>query len=139
MRFFLDENETPAILPPLRAVFFHHEFVTALDEGLSGVLDKELIHEVSARGFDAIMTQDRNQLSNREERDALIETGLHWIGHRQPDAEGLLYIVNSTAAYLAAMPHVLDEMSSVTGAHAFHVRNLPLQKGQRVTVSRLKL
>ncbi|SPF02399.1 hypothetical protein SMA5143A_3154 [Streptomyces sp. MA5143a] len=74
----------------------------------------------------------------RNERDALIETGLHWIGHRQPDADGLLYIVNSTAAYLAAMPHILDEISNVTGAHAFHVRNLPLLKGQRVTVSRLK-
>ncbi|MGW4047354.1 PIN-like domain-containing protein [Streptomyces sp. NPDC004721] len=138
MRFFLDENETPAILPPLSTVFFHHEFRTAHDEGLSGVMDTELIHAVSDRGFDAIMTQDRNQLSNRDERDALIETSLHWIGHRQPDADGLLYIVNSTAAYLAAMPHILDEMSNVTGAHAFHVRNLPLLKGQRVTVSRLK-
>ncbi|MCL6735037.1 MULTISPECIES: hypothetical protein [Streptomyces] len=46
--------------------------------------------------------------------------------------------MNSTAAYLAAMPHILDEISNVTGAHAFHVRNLPLLKGQRVTVSRLK-
>jgi hypothetical protein len=36
MRFFLDENETPAILPPLSTVFFHHEFRTAHDEGLSG-------------------------------------------------------------------------------------------------------
>ncbi|WP_330349223.1 hypothetical protein [Streptomyces sp. NBC_00582] len=54
------------------------------------------------------------------------------------DADGLLYIVNSTAAYLAAMPHILDETSNVTRAHAFHVRNLPLLKGRRVTVSRLK-
>ncbi|MFE2600141.1 hypothetical protein ACFXCZ_27240 [Streptomyces sp. NPDC059396] len=139
MKFFLDENETPAILPPLSTVFFQHRFHTAHEEGLSGVMDTELIHEVSRRGFDAIMTQDRNQLSNRTERDALIETGLHWIGHRQPEAEGLMYIVNSTAAYLAAMPHILEEITSVTGAHSFHVRNLPLQKGQRVTVKRLKL
>lgn len=101
-------------------------------------MDTELIHAVSDRSFDAIMTQDRNQLSNRNERDALIETGLHSICHRQPDVDGLLYIVNSTTTYLAAMPHVLDEISNVTGAHAFHVRNLPLLKGQRVTVSRLK-
>ncbi|MGW7195560.1 PIN-like domain-containing protein [Streptomyces chryseus] len=138
MKFFLDENETPAILAPLRGVFYEHTFQSAHDEGLTGVLDTELIHEVSQRGFDAIMTQDRNQLSNRSERTALIDTGLHWIGHRQPEAEGLLYVVNSSAAYLAAMPHILTEVSSVTGAHSFHVRNLPLLKGQRVTVSRLK-
>ncbi|QNT94701.1 hypothetical protein HEP81_04424 [Streptomyces griseofuscus] len=34
----------------------------------------------------------------------------------------MLYIVNSTAAYLAAIPHIPDEMSDVTGVHAFHVR-----------------
>lgn len=41
--------------------------------------------------------------------------------------------MTSTAAYLSAMPHILDEIVSVTGTHAFHVRNLPLLKGQRVT------
>ncbi|WP_377271325.1 hypothetical protein [Peterkaempfera sp. SMS 1(5)a] len=138
MRFFLDENETPAVLPPLRMVFFDHEFRSADEEGLTGVLDPALIEEVSQRGFDAIMTQDRNQLSNREERDAFIKTGMHWVGHHQPDAEGLLYIVNSAAAYLAAMPHVLQRMAAITGAHSFHVKNLGLQAGQRLKVSRLK-
>ncbi|MFE9300503.1 hypothetical protein [Streptomyces sp. NPDC006856] len=138
MKFFLDENESPAILPPLQMVFYEHTFRSAHDEGLSGVLDTELIHTVSQMGYDAIMTQDSNQLSNRGERAALVETGLHWIGHKQPDAEGLLYVVNSTAAYLAAMPHILQEISNVTGAHSFHVRNLPLLKGQRVSVNRLK-
>lgn len=139
MRFFLDENETPAVLPPLRTVFYGHDFRSADEEGLSGVLDPELIREVSTRGFDAIMTQDRNQLSNRAERDAYIQTGLHWVGHNQPDAEGLLYIVASAAAYLSAMPHILEGMANVTGAHSFHVRNLPVLKGQRLTVNRLKL
>ncbi|MFE5853525.1 hypothetical protein ACFQ61_09975 [Streptomyces sp. NPDC056500] len=138
MKFFLDENETPAVLPPLQGVFYEHTFRSAHDEDLTGVLDIELIHKVSERGFDAIMTQDLNQLSNRAERAALIDTGIHWIGHRQPAADGLLYVVNSTAAYLAAMPHILTEISSVTGAHAFHVRNFPLQKAQRVNVSRLR-
>jgi len=36
------------------------------------------------------------------------------------------------------MPHILQEVSNITGAHSFHVRNLPLLKGQRVSVSRLK-
>lgn len=139
MKFFLDENETPAILPPLRTVFFDHEFHSAHEEDLSGVLDPDLIREVSDRGFDAIMTQDRNQLSNRAEREALIQSGLHWIGHSQPDADGLLYVVNSAASYLSAMPHILEEISAVTGAHSFHVRNLPLQKGQRLRVNRLKI
>ncbi|MGS2588083.1 PIN-like domain-containing protein [Streptomyces hebeiensis] len=139
MRFFLDENETPTILDPLRGVFYDHEFRSADQELLRGTLDPELIREISSRGFDAIMTQDRNQLSNREERAALIETGLHWIGHHQPDAVGVLYIVNSAAAYLSAMPHIIKEISTASGAHSFHIRNLPLQAEQRVKKNLLKL
>lgn len=135
MKFFLDENESPAVLAPLRAVFFRHEFVTAHDEQLRGTLDPDLIREVKGRGFDAIMTQDRNQLSDRVERAAYIETGLHWIGHREPDASGLQLIAATASAYLAAMPHILDALSQVTGAHAFRVVNFPLQAGQRVKIN----
>lgn len=138
MRFFLDENETPAILEPLKTIFIGHEFRSAHDEGLSGELDPALIAEVSRRGFDAIMTQDRNQLADRTERAALIKHGLHWIGHRQPDAAGLLYIAISSAAYLTAMPYIIETMSEATGAHSFHVRNIPLQQGQRVHIGLLK-
>ncbi|MFD1657014.1 hypothetical protein ACFSL4_01870 [Streptomyces caeni] len=139
MKFFLDENESPAVLAPLRAVFFRHEFMTAHDEGLRGTLDPDLIREVKGRGFDAIMTQDRNQLSNREERAAYIETGLHWIGHREPDASGLQLIAVTASAYLAAMPHILDALSEVTGAHSFRVVNFPLQSGQRVKINPLNM
>lgn len=138
MKFFLDENESPAILEPLRAVYFQHEFRSAEQENLRGTLDVELIAAVHTRGFDAVLTQDRNQLRNREERQAYIDTGLHWIGHAEPDASGLILIASTAAAYLAAMPHIIEEMEQVTDAHAFHVRNLPLQLGQRLTVRRLK-
>lgn len=138
-RFFLDENESPAVLPPLRAVYFQHEFRSADEEGLRGALDPALIAEVAERGFDAIMTQDRNQLSNRDERRMYIETGLHWIGHSEPDASGLLLIATTAAAYLSAMPHIIDGMAEVTGAHSFHVRNIPLESGQRLRKNRLKL
>jgi hypothetical protein len=59
-------------------------------------------------------------------------------GHHPPDADGLLYIVNSAAAYLAAVPHILQHMATITGTHSFHVKNLGLQPGQRLKVSRLK-
>ncbi|MCT7353608.1 hypothetical protein N4P33_15710 [Streptomyces sp. 15-116A] len=139
MKFFLDENESPAVLAPLRTVFFRHEFTSAHDEGLRGTLDPDLIREVKDRGFDAIMTQDRNQLSNRDERAAYIETGLHWIGHREPDAAGLQLIAATASAYLAAMPHILDALSQVTGAHSFRVVNFPQQAGQRVRINPLSL
>lgn len=138
MRFFLDENESPAILEPLRAVYFQHEFRSAEDEDLRGTLDVELIRAVHARGFDGVLTQDRNQLRNRDERQAYIETGLHWIGHAEPDASGLVLIASTAAAYLAAMPHIIETTEQLTDAHAFHVRNLPVQLGQRLTVRRLK-
>ncbi|MER8183504.1 hypothetical protein [Kitasatospora sp. NPDC094015] len=138
MRFFLDENESPAVLQPLRAVYFQHDFRSADEESLRGTLDVELIHEVARRGFHAILTQDRNQLSNRDERQAYIDTGIHWIGHAEPDAGGLLLIATTAAAYLAAMPHIIDEIERASDAHSFHVRNVPLLAGQRMKVNRLK-
>lgn len=138
MRFFLDENESPTILQPLRSVYFQHEFRSAEEEGLRGVSDTELIREVSVRGYHAVLTQDRNQLRNREERQAYIETGVHWIGHAEPDASGLILIAGTAAAYLAAMPHIIENIEQLSDAHAFHVRNLPTQLGQRLTVRRLK-
>lgn len=139
MRFFLDENETVAVLPPLRAVLFDHEFVPVEDLGFTGRDDKQLFPDVAALGFDAIITRDRNQLADPEERKSLMDNNLHWIGHREPAASGLLLVASISAAYLAALPHIIVELSAVSGPSAFHVSNLPIERGQRIKSRLLKL
>lgn len=138
MRFFLDENETSAVLPPLRAVFFDHEFKHAHELGFGGRTDTALIAEVAALGFDAIITRDRNQLRDPTERQAYVDAGIHWIGHSEPAADGLLLIATISAAYLAAMPHVLEELANVSCPTAFRVKKFGLEREQRLAVHPIK-
>lgn len=138
MKFFLDENETEAILPPLRTVFFDHEFVPASSLGTVGLDDQDLFPAVAEGGFDALITRDRNQLANPAERHSLHENGLHWIGHREPGCRGLLLIASITASYVAALPYIIEAMTSATEPTAFHVKNLGTQPGQRYRAHPLK-
>lgn len=104
MRLFLDENESPALLPPLQTLYARqHEFRSAIDEQLLGTDDLALFTELRSRRFDAIITRDRAQLSY-EELDALLENNLHWIGHREPPLSGVAAIAMLGAAYFAALP-----------------------------------
>lgn len=139
MRFFLDENETPEILKVIRPVFYEHDFCTANDEGLIDVEDIELFGEIAKRGFDAIITRDRNQLAIPAEREALQANRLHWIGHKEPDTEGINIITSLTAGYLSAFPHVLDVIATATEPMSFRVKAIPRELRQRVSVNPINL
>ncbi|WP_228002115.1 hypothetical protein [Nocardia australiensis] len=134
MRFFLDNNETDAILPVLKLVFHEHEFRTAAEEKLQDALDIPLFYELRSRTFDAIVTRDKNQLSRADEKAALRESGLHWIGHRDPNTEGINIITSLTAGYLSAFPHILKHLERRPEPTAFHVKAVERSPGQRVAI-----
>ncbi len=135
MKFFLDNNETPQILSVLAPVYRQHEFRTAVEEHLTDLLDIPLFQELSNRGFDAIITRDRNQLGDPAERGALRSAGLHWIGHKEPNTEGISIITSLTAGYLSAFPHILNEISAATCPLSFRVQAIPRELKQRVKIN----
>lgn len=134
MRFFLDNNETDAILPVLKLVFPSQNFRTAAQESLEDALDIPLFAELKRRGFDAIITRDKNQLADPDEKKALRNCGLHWIGHRDPNTEGINIITSLTAGYLSAFPHILKFLDHATEPTAFHVRAVERDIAQRVRI-----
>lgn len=131
MRFFLDENESQVVLEPLRLLYMSHEFVLWQDEGLGGLDDIPLIRELSRRRFDALITRDKNQLSDPDERRALIDGHVHWIGHKEPEP-GLAGIASLVAGYISAFPHILDGLNAAQETTAFHVSRVPREPSQRV-------
>lgn len=135
MKIFLDANESDAILPPLRAVFIDHDFHSASEEGLQDQDDLALFPALRARSFGLIITRDLNQLRNPSERAGLRAAGLHWVGHREPEIDGERTIALTAAAYLAALPFVFDDLSTITQPHSFRVQGLGSQKAQRVKVN----
>jgi hypothetical protein len=136
VKFFLDANETSVILPVLKEVFgTEHTFRTAGEEKLSDVDDIPLFAELRKRRFDAIITRDRNQLRDPNERQALRDAKLHWIGHIEPKVSGLEIITTLGAGYLAAFPHVVEALTTATGPTSCRVKAVPRQNHQRLAVN----
>ncbi|WP_346921903.1 hypothetical protein [Glutamicibacter creatinolyticus] len=121
MRFLLDENETPALLKPLRALYPMHHFEWSVDVFGSGVLDVPLIHSMRRHDYDCLITKDGAQLSNDDERQALFEARIHWVGHHQVRAQGAQMVATLVSSYTIAFPHILEILERADGPRAIHV------------------
>jgi len=80
VKLFIDENLPAQLVRPLSGIFPRDKFQSSTETGTSGWDDVPLIHELGERGFNAIITLDRHQLDNPDEREALRDAGLDWIG-----------------------------------------------------------
>lgn len=132
MKFFVDENVNRGCLEPLRTVYREHKFDYAFDEGLSGTNDIPLFDILAKRRYDAIITKDREQLRDDEERRALFDSGLHWIGHKAKDHDGLKGIAIETATVTAGLVFVLHEWR--TEPHVYSMMGIETQVSQRVKI-----
>lgn len=132
MKLFIDENFPAQSADALRSIFATLEISTASSERLIGMQDLPLFQELNDRGFDAIVTHDKNQLKDPNEKEKLRENGLHWIGLRVQRIAGVRGIAIQTASLLASLPHVVAE--SPDSPCAFHVRRVGSEKGQRIKV-----
>lgn len=110
MKFFIDENVTPVVRNTLTAFYRGHQFRTAEDETLRGVDDLDLFADLHMRNYQAIITQDAQQLINPDERAALRAHGLHWIGVPMPKHAGPKSVHVITAALVAGLSHFLDQV-----------------------------
>lgn len=109
MKFYIDENLTPKMSGPLTQIYRHHQFRTPGQEHLGGVKDTPLFGDLAARDFDAIITEDKEQLEDIGERDALRGAHLHWIGVKQLDGRGTLQVASQLAVVLAGLYWVLED------------------------------
>lgn len=115
--FFLDENLTPDLAEPLCRVYRRHRFATATRWQLRSVDDVDLIADLGRRECDAIVTMDRQQLENPDERDALRAAGLHWIGVPQTGTGGALLLAVLTAIAVPGIHHVLNSWHAKPSAY----------------------
>jgi hypothetical protein len=141
VKFFIDENLPHVLTQPLNALFLGHEFRSCDDEGFSGVKDIPLFHKIHDRGFCAIITSDSNQVvRNDDERRALHDNKIHWIGVKQPAAKGLHLLATWNANITAAMPHILAAVTcEETVPSYFATLGVAIEAGQRVRVGPLWL
>ncbi len=132
MKVYLDENLPPFVAKPLSVVYQDHSFSTCADEGLRGVEDIPLMRTLRERGFDAIVTRDRAQLKNPDERRAVAEAGLRWIGVADKRLRGLEQITITVSTLVAGMRFVF--MHEPGGPTSYSLQNVPHMENQRVRI-----
>jgi hypothetical protein len=129
VRFFIDHNLSPQLVQPLVTILPDHTFTCAINEGLAATDDIPLFTELVERDFEVIITRDRNQLADPDERAALRASGLRWLGVKDTHVPGLLGIALDSAAITVGLVMVLPDLR--TGQCAFRFPAVPHQRGQR--------
>jgi len=107
LRFFIDENLSTGLRLPLAHTFSQHRFETAERLQLRAVDDEDLVADVAARGYDAVITGDLHQMERPSERDALRESGMQWIGVPVPPGDGASVIAEQLAMVVRGVTVVL--------------------------------
>ena len=130
MRFYLDENFPPGLLDTISLIHEEHVFRSWQDEGLESMLDVPLFETLRDRGFDVLVTRDRAQLSNPDERVALLKSGLVWVGLRDAKLKGREKLATTAASLIAGLGHVVDDTR--TESVGYMINNVPHQRGQRI-------
>lgn len=119
-RIFIDENLSPLLAKPLAATYRRTRFDTWTQLNLSGTDDLELFQTLSAMDFSMIITKDRAQLDNPDERAALAAAGLHWLGAPEIDGvDGVHVIAQQLAVVVPAVGQVLEQWPDAPTA--FHL------------------
>ncbi|MCS5733224.1 PIN-like domain-containing protein [Herbiconiux daphne] len=132
MKVYLDENLPPFVATPLAMVYQEHTFATFDDEKLGGMHDIPLLRTLRERGYDAIVTRDRAQLRDPDERRAVRDSGLRWIGVADKRLRGLEQITITVSTLIAGMRFVFAHEPAGPTSYALH--NVPHTETQRVRV-----
>lgn len=135
MKVYLDENLPSFVARPLSVVYAAHTFRTCEDEDLRGLDDVPLLATLRERGFHAIVTRDRNQLKDPDERGAVVSSGLRWIGVADKKLSGLEQITITVSTLIAGMRFVFDHEPS--GPTSYALQTVPHMETQRVRIRQI--
>lgn len=130
MKFYLDENFPPGIINTIALIHDEHIFRSWQDEGLESTLDVPLFAALRERGFDVLVTRDRAQLRNIDERAALMKSGLVWVGLADVKLRGREKLATTAASLIAGLGHIASDQR--TEPVGYLVNNVPHQMSQRV-------
>ncbi|PWF82338.1 hypothetical protein DEJ38_06475 [Kocuria rosea] len=134
MRIFIDENVPHALGKVLAAAYPEVHIRTHLQEQLSSWEDVDLINELKHRDFDALVTHDGRQLHRSDERAALRDCHIDWIG--LPDLTEWGTSIREAMSGVACLGVAYYLRSRRQGPHAYHTP-LPTSPSKAPTIEPL--
>lgn len=121
MRLLLDEGMPVQLLEPLR-LNTPHTFQHVDELGWKGKLDHHLFRDAEARGFDALVVLDVDQLSDPDLCRALKASRLHHISLKQGRrVKGKAGVARVIASITAAMPYIVGDLEGTEGQRLVEV------------------
>ncbi len=118
MRLLLDEGVPVQLIEPLRRLLPGHEVDHLEALGWKGKKDRFLLRGAARRGYDALLTNDSNQLDDPDECRAIRESAMHHV--RYPVSDGLNGLALAMGAVLAAIRPLLAELDVARGQRLAH-------------------
>jgi hypothetical protein len=120
----LVDEQTPVLYVKLLEFACPGHEVKHVDEmRWKGKPDKHLLPDAAKRGFDVILTNDHNQLSDPVEVKAIKRSKLHHVRYAIP--VGPHGLSRALASVAAAMPTVMDHLAVVTSQRVVKIKPIP--------------
>lgn len=134
MRLLIDEDTAVQLLGPLSHVLPQHQVDHITRIKWAGKKDRNVLADAKRAGYDAVITKDRNQLSDPRECDAIKKSDLHHIRYRQRQA-GAYGLALALGAVISAMPKVVEELEAGSGQRLVRVVALDPAPGRRFEIT----
>lgn len=111
-----------------------YEVVHVHDLGWSGTKDVELLKRAESKGFDLIITNDRDQINDPAESRAIRRSGIHHLLYPRFGGKGFSGFTLTLAALLAALPAVLAAIADSDNQLFIKVRKISPQAADRIHI-----
>jgi len=135
VRVLLDEDVPVQVLESLQQVLHGHTIDHVDRIGWKSKKDLALLPDAGTRGYEVLVTNDKNQLEDVEESRAIRDSGMHHVRYDQDTNRGKEGLALAMASLLAAAVPCIRELEAATGQRLVHIKSIaPHQRSARYDV-----
>ncbi len=124
MKVLLDEDVPVQLLDALVPVLDGHRVEHVQRLGWNGKKDLNLLPDAARRGYQVLVTNDKNQLNDPDECRAIRDSGLHHVRYDQDTKLGKEGLGLAMASVLAAAAAFMRDLEAADSQRLVHVQSI---------------
>jgi hypothetical protein len=129
VKILFDEQVPLPVLDPLVHMLPRHQIDHVQTVGWKSKKDLQLLPDVAARGYEALVTADVNQLYRLDECKLIKKHGFHHVRFQQVGV-GVASTASAIATIVAGLTAVLPELENVDGQRLVLLKPVRCDRGQ---------
>lgn len=122
MKLLADEDVPVQVLTALRRVLDGHVIDHVDELKWKSKKDLALLPDAAQRGYEALITNDKNQLASDDESRAIRDSGMHHIRYDQDTSRGKEGLALAMASLLAAAVPCVRALEDADGQRLVHIK-----------------